>query len=84
MAIDVQDVRKIYHSGKGSVEAVRTASFSIKRGQFVSIIGPSGCGKSTLLMIVAGLEAATSGRDLAHIVIQEAQRMMRARGVERR
>jgi NitT/TauT family transport system ATP-binding protein len=35
--------------------------FSIRSGEFVSVIGPSGCGKSTLLGIAAGLEAANSG-----------------------
>lgn len=36
-------------------------SFSIKRGEFVSIIGASGCGKSTLLNILAGVRQADSG-----------------------
>lgn len=61
VAIRVHDVRKVYGSGKSAVEAVRLASFSVQKGEFVSILGPSGCGKSTLLMIVAGLEDATSG-----------------------
>jgi NitT/TauT family transport system ATP-binding protein len=36
-------------------------SFSVERGDFVSIIGPSGCGKSTLLKLVAGLSPCTNG-----------------------
>jgi NitT/TauT family transport system ATP-binding protein len=36
-------------------------SFSVERGEFVSIIGPSGCGKSTLLKLVAGLSPCTRG-----------------------
>jgi NitT/TauT family transport system ATP-binding protein len=36
-------------------------SFSVERGEFVSIIGPSGCGKSTLLKLVAGLSPCTNG-----------------------
>ncbi len=31
-------------------------------GEMVCILGPSGCGKSTMLRIIAGFEAATSGR----------------------
>jgi NitT/TauT family transport system ATP-binding protein len=35
--------------------------FTVRKGEFVSLIGPSGCGKSTLLNIAAGLDSATSG-----------------------
>ena len=34
----------------------------VRDGEFVTLVGPSGCGKSTLLRILAGLEAADSGR----------------------
>ncbi len=54
-AIDVKDCRTIYETKGGKVEAVRTASFDVKQGEFVSLVGPSGCGKSTLLQICAGL-----------------------------
>jgi ABC-type nitrate/sulfonate/bicarbonate transport system ATPase subunit len=36
-------------------------SFSVREGEFVSIIGPSGCGKSTLLNLSAGLDPVTAG-----------------------
>jgi len=60
--IDVQQVRKIYETPRGSVEAVSSATFAVARGEFVAILGPSGCGKSTLLMMCGGLESITSGR----------------------
>ncbi|MEL6890524.1 MAG: ABC transporter ATP-binding protein [Actinomycetota bacterium] len=36
-------------------------SFSVERGEFVTVVGPSGCGKSTLLRIASGLETNTGG-----------------------
>jgi len=56
-----RNVRKIYGAGKGVFEAIRSVSFSVKEGEFVSILGPSGCGKSTLLLMIAGLESITHG-----------------------
>jgi NitT/TauT family transport system ATP-binding protein len=45
----------------GALEALRSISFDMAAGAFLSIVGPSGCGKTTFLRIVAGLEPATSG-----------------------
>jgi len=42
-------------------EAIREASFTVDRGEFVTVVGPSGCGKSTLLKIASGLLEPTSG-----------------------
>jgi NitT/TauT family transport system ATP-binding protein len=41
--------------------AVDEVSFSVDRGEFVTVVGPSGCGKSTLLRIASGLLTATQG-----------------------
>lgn len=57
----VKNIYMNYHSLKGSTSAIKDISFSIKEGEFVSIVGPSGCGKSTLLNIIAGLIPASSG-----------------------
>ncbi|WP_368489906.1 ABC transporter ATP-binding protein [Clostridium sp. BJN0013] len=50
-----------YHSLKGSTKALEDISFTIKKGEFLSIVGPSGCGKTTLLNIIAGLIKPSSG-----------------------
>jgi len=42
--------------------AVDEVTFSVDRGEFVTVVGPSGCGKSTLLRIASGLLTATQGR----------------------
>ncbi len=57
----LEKVTKKYQAENGELEAIREVSFSVKQGEFISIIGPSGCGKSTLLSIIAGLEEKTSG-----------------------
>ncbi len=46
----------------GAIRAVDGVSFSVKRGEFFSLLGPSGCGKTTLLRIVAGFEQPDAGR----------------------
>src|ERR1700687_3627811 len=63
--ISCERARKIYGSGAAAFEAVSSATFSVEKGEFVSLLGPSGCGKSTLLMMIAGLEGISDGRILA-------------------
>jgi NitT/TauT family transport system ATP-binding protein len=55
-------VTKTYELKGDAIESIRSVSFQVERGGFVSILGPSGCGKSTLLMMLAGIVPATSGR----------------------
>ena len=60
--IQVENVTKVYRSGKVNVAALRGISFEVQRGEFVSIVGPSGSGKSTLFYILGGLTGPTAGR----------------------
>lgn len=59
--LKVNNISKKYQATNGEVEAIKDVTFSIKEGEFVSLIGPSGCGKSTILSIIAGLEEKNGG-----------------------
>lgn len=57
-----EGISKIYGSGETEVRALDNVSFSVEKGEFVSIIGPSGSGKSTLLHILGGVDKPTEGK----------------------
>lgn len=58
----VENLSKVYGKGNQQVKALDGVSFSVAKGQFVSIIGPSGSGKSTLLHILGGVDRPTEGK----------------------
>ena len=60
--LEVQDLCKTYGKGEAAVQALRHATFSVRKGEFIAIIGESGSGKSTLLNVVGALDKATSGK----------------------
>lgn len=62
IALEVNDITKVFATKAGVIEALRGISFVINRGEFVSIVGPSGSGKSTLLNIIGALDRPTSGK----------------------
>jgi len=57
----VKDLCKTFVSASGTVTALDKANFSVKTGEFASIIGKSGSGKSTLLSMLGALDTPTSG-----------------------
>lgn len=62
--IEISNLEKTYIDESGTTEALRAVNFSIKKGEFVSIMGPSGSGKSTLLHILSFLDRPTGGKYL--------------------
>jgi putative ABC transport system ATP-binding protein len=62
IALQAENLYKVFSSSAGKVTAVRNVSFSIRKGEFVAMVGPSGSGKSTLLNIIGALDKPTSGR----------------------
>jgi len=62
--IEAVDLHKTYHIGKIDVPALRGISFSVEKGEFVSVVGPSGSGKSTLFYLIGGLTKADTGKVL--------------------
>lgn len=60
--LKVENLTKKYGKGENEVIAVNNMSFSVNKGEFVSIVGSSGSGKSTLLHLLGGVDRPTSGK----------------------
>lgn len=60
--LSIRNVKKVFTTRDGELEALGDVSFDVFPGEFVSIVGPSGCGKTTLLKILAGLLQKSGGR----------------------
>ena len=58
--LEVKSIFKTYGSGEATVHALKNATFSVPKGEFVAIVGESGSGKSTLLNMVGALDTPTS------------------------
>ncbi len=65
--LEVRNLAKRFGSRQGREPAtwvIRDLSFSVRDGEFLTIIGPSGSGKSTLLNMIAQIDTASGGEIL--------------------
>lgn len=61
----VEEIYKSYNENT----VLSGLSFSVKQGEFISVLGASGCGKTTLLRIIAGLETCDQGKKFMRVLI---------------
>lgn len=61
MLIKTDNLGRWYQRGKNQVQALKSVSVSIHKGEFVAVMGPSGSGKSTLLHILGCLDRPSAG-----------------------
>jgi len=75
--VAAREVTRDYLRGRTRVRALRGATVTVAKGDFLAVTGPSGSGKSTLLHLLGGVDVATSGevlflgRDLARLSVEE-------------
>lgn len=60
--LEIKNLKKVYHTDKEEITAVKDVSFDLYDGEILAIVGPSGCGKSTILSMIGGLENKSSGK----------------------
>ena len=64
--IRVENICKSFGEGDSLVEVLKGISFSVEKGEFISIMGASGCGKSTLLYLLGALDSPDTGKIFIH------------------
>ena len=62
MIIQIENLQKIYDTGKIQVEALKSVNFEVDEKEYVAVMGASGSGKSTLMNILGCLDSLTSGK----------------------
>ena len=60
-AVNIQNVRKVYHRDSQQIVVLNGITLSVPRGEFMALMGPSGSGKTTLLNLIAGIDRPSSG-----------------------
>lgn len=59
--IETHEINKTYKMGAEIIQALKSISITVDRGEYVAFMGPSGSGKSTLMNIIGCLDTPTSG-----------------------
>ena len=60
--LEVKNISKTYGTGEATVHALKDATFSVPKGEFVAVVGESGSGKSTLLKVISGVYKPSAGK----------------------
>ncbi|WP_262914555.1 ABC transporter ATP-binding protein [Pontibacter vulgaris] len=60
--IETHNISRVYHMGSETINALKSVSINIQKGEYVAFMGPSGSGKSTLMNIIGCLDTPSGGQ----------------------
>lgn len=73
-ALELQNITRHFTQAGETLEVLRGANLTLKRGEIVALVGPSGSGKTTLLQITGLLDQATDGQVIIGGKVVEARK----------